>query len=211
MTCKFSSGEMKDFQDLAGYIYIVTANHNKYFLRHKLCSRCSTVTAHLCMFMSAGITSISYLGKGNEGRWWRGRRRWEKKEREDLKVKLHADVLYFLFVFVCDGLAAAANAGFQFSKHLGLHCLLNVCRKREAERDALHNYAGLKVKDKNTVERKVKIEEKEKRLHAYVIWSTEESEKICKNVPHTDFPDRPQGSQIIYVTCGLFFFVFFQR
>lgn len=132
------------------------------------------------MFMSAGITSVSYLEKINEGRWWRGRRRREKKEGEDLKVKLHADVLYFLFVFLCDGLAAAANAGFQFSKHLGLPCLLNVCRKREAERDTLHNYAGLKVKDKNTVERKVKIEEKEKQLHAYVIWSTEESEKYVE-------------------------------
>lgn len=71
------------------------------------------------------------------------------KEGEDLKVKLHADIFFFnfIFVFLCDGLAAAANSGFQFSKHLGLPCLLNVCKKREAERDKLHNNGGLKVKN----------------------------------------------------------------
>lgn len=66
-------------------------------------------------------------------------------------------------MFLCDGLAAAANPGFQFSKHLGvpdLPCLPNVCKKREAERDKLHSNAGLKVKDKNTVEKKAKIERK---------------------------------------------------
>lgn len=66
-------------------------------------------------------------------------------------------------MFLCDGLAAAANTGFQFSKHLGipdLPCLLNVGKKREAERDMLHNNAGLKVKDENMVEKKVKMEKK---------------------------------------------------
>lgn len=58
-------------------------------------------------------------------------------------------------------LAAAAIAGFQFSKHLGvpdLPRLLNVCKRGEAERDKLHNNTGVKVKDKNKAERKVKIE-----------------------------------------------------
>ena len=32
--------------------------------------------------------------------------------------------------------------------------------------------------------------------------------EICRNVPSTDFPDRSQGSQIIYVTRG-FIFIFF--
>lgn len=83
------------------------------------------------MFMSPGMTSISYLGKGNEG--------MEEKAKGGEKVKLHLDFFYFIFAFLCDGLAAAANADFQFSKHLGLPCLLNVCKKREEERDKLHN------------------------------------------------------------------------
>lgn len=73
-------------------------------------------------------------------------------EGKDLKVKLHADkciffFFYFIFVFLCDELAAAANTGFQFSKHLGLPCLLNVCKKREAQTYKLYN-KSLKVKDK---------------------------------------------------------------
>ena len=56
----------------------------------------------------------------------------EKEEGDDLEVKLHAGIFFnSVPVFLCDGLAAAAKAGFQFSKHLGfpdLPCLLNVCK-----------------------------------------------------------------------------------
>lgn len=77
-------------------------------------------------------------------------------------------------MLLCDGLAAAANTGFQFSKHLGipdLPCLLNVCKKTEAERDKLHNNTDIKVKDTFTVEKKVEIERKglASGVHCYMI------------------------------------------
>lgn len=95
-------------------------------------------------------------------------------------------------MFLGDGLAAAANAGFQFSKHLGvpdLPCLLNVCEKREAGRDKLHINAGLKVKDKNAVERKVKTERKGAASGISHNMIDRGIKEICKNVPHTDFPE----------------------
>lgn len=51
------------------------------------------VTAHLCMFMSPGIASVSYLQKVNEGRWWRRRQATGKNEEEDPKAKQQADIL----------------------------------------------------------------------------------------------------------------------
>lgn len=61
-------------------------------------------------------------------------------------------------MFLCDGLAAAANAGFQFSKHLGipdLPCLLNMCKKKKkkSEREELHNKPCVKVKETHVVEK----------------------------------------------------------
>lgn len=92
-------------------------------------------------------------------------------------------------MFHCDGLAAAASTGFQFSKHLGLPCLLNVCKKREAERDKLHNNAGLKVKDKNTAEKKVKIERKEAASGISNNVNERGIMEIYKNVARTDSPE----------------------
>lgn len=92
-------------------------------------------------------------------------------------------------MFLCDGLAAAASAGFQFSKHLGLPCLLNVCKKRDAERDKLHNNAGLKVKDKNTVGKKVKIERRGTASGVSNNVKERGIMEMCRNVPHPDFPE----------------------
>lgn len=84
------------------------------------------------------------------------------------KEKTACWYFHFLSVFLCDGLAAAAKAGFQFSKHLGFAdfpCLLNVCsgvlhNKTAKGEGTVREKHGLRVLHYQMIGRKINKENK---------------------------------------------------
>lgn len=158
----------------------LTVNH-KFIFCFSNNSNSRLLCGHICAYLSSWITSLSYLERSKEERWCLRRQAGEKKEGEDLKFKLHADIFISCLVFLRAGLAAAANAGFQFSKHLGvpdLPCQLNVCKKREAERDMLHRSKGEGGKYVELVKTEWKVASSG--IYRIIIPSTEDLVTTCK-------------------------------